>query len=192
MTLLAPVIDQWRIVFDGRQPADNLRELGKIMFKHALMASQRQSLPKTLAGFSVLDPWNQVFEVDARIPQVQNPHLAELGHALAIRSNAGEHRIPRAVFAEAVVATGENKAGGQALHVPLPGSGQGFVKVVDVEDFPSFRGGERAEVQKVSVAASLHAQPGRRRARQVRGHVQRRTSIEGKRRLASCVRSEWG
>src|SRR5262249_5418173 len=183
MTVLAPMIDERRIVFNGRQPANNLRKLGKIVFKHAAMASRLQSLPQTLAGLRVFYRWNQVCDIHARIPHVQDPHLAEFGHALAIRSNAGEHRIPRAVFAKAVVATGDNKACGQALYVPLPGGWQGFVKIVDIEDFPSLRRGEHAEVQQMSVAAGLYAEPGSRRARQVRGHIQRRASIERKRRL---------
>ena len=39
------------------------------------------------------------------------------------------------------------------------------------------------KLQQMTVAARLHAQPGRRRAGQVRGHVERRPAIEGERRL---------
>ena len=46
-----------------------------------------------------------------------------------------------------------------------------------------FRGGVVAEVEQMAVAARLHAQPARRRDGQVCGHVERRASIEGERRL---------
>ena len=106
-----------------------------------------------------------------RVPDIQHLHLAELGHSLAIRSNARDRCIPRKAFAETVVSTGENKAGGQALHVPFPRSGERFIQIVDVENDPSLRCGERAEVEKVTIAASLHAQPGGGRVGQIGGHI---------------------
>ena len=62
------------------------------------------------------------------------------------------------------------------------GAGQRLVEVVDVEDERALRGGEGAEVGQVGVAAELDAQPGGRCGRQVRGHRQRGTAIEGERR----------
>ena len=56
----------------------------------------------------------------------------------------------------AVVAAGDGEAGGEPLHVPLPGPGQRFVQIVDGEDDPPLRGGEAAEVAEVCVPAALH------------------------------------
>ena len=91
---------------------------------------------------------------------------------------------PRASsLAVAIVAAGQHEACGQALHVPLPRGGQGFVKVVDVKDHPPFRRGESTEVAKVAVAAGLDAQTAHRRRGQVRGHVERRPTVKSEGRL---------
>ncbi len=77
-----------------------------------------------------------------------------------------------------------HKARCQALYVPLPWTGQGFVKIVDVEDDSPFRRGETTEIQEMAVATSLHMYPGVRRSCQVGSHVQRRTPIERERRYS--------
>ena len=61
------------------------------------------------------------------------------------------------------------------------GPGQGLVEVVDVEDQPPLRRGERAEIGQVRIPAQLHPQPGRGRAGQVRRHRQRRAPVERER-----------
>ena len=166
----------------GARPAV-CHEFRELMFQHAAFAGLRQALLDTLAGFFVLDRRDQLFNIDARIPHVQDPHVAVFRHAFAIGPHATQHGIAGGVFAEAVVAAGQHEAGGQAFHVPLPGGGEGLVQVVDVEDHAPFGGGVRPEVQQMTVAARLHANPACGRAGQVRGHVERRPSIEGERRL---------
>ena len=178
-----PMKNERRVIFDLRQAADDFCELGKIMLNHAGMARCGQSLPDTRASLLVLDRGEQVFHVDVRVPEIEHAHLAKLRHSLPVGSNAGRGCIPGKAFTEAVVSTSENKAGSQALHVPLPGCGERFIQIVDVKNDPSLGGGERAEVEKMTIAASLHAQSGRRRVAQIGGHVQRRTSVESKRRL---------
>ncbi len=60
------------------------------------------------------------------------------------------------------MAGGDDNAGRQSLDVPLPGSGQRFIEVVDVEENVALRRGEAAEIHQVSVATGLHAKSGRR------------------------------
>ncbi len=54
------------------------------------------------------------------------------------------------------MARGDDDAGRKSLDVPLPGSGQGFVEIVDVEKDVALRRGEAAEIHEVGVAAGLH------------------------------------
>ena len=81
------------------------------------------------------------------------------------------------------MAGGDDDAGRQALDVPLPGSGQSFIEIVDVEEDVALRRGEAAEIHKVSVAAGLHAKSGRRGRREIGRHERGRPAIEGERRL---------
>ena len=79
--------------------------------------------------------------------------------------------------------SGDDNAGREPLDVPLPGSRQGFVEIVDVEENVALRRGETAEIHQVSVAAGLHAKSGRRGRRQIGRHDRGRAAIEGERRL---------
>ena len=153
------------------------------MFQHAAFSGFLKAVLETLEGFFVLDRRDQVFNIDARIPHVQDPHVAVFRHAFAIGPHAAQHGIAGFVFAEAVVTAGQHETGGQAFHIPFPGRREGLVQVVDVEDHAPFGGRESPKIQQMTVAACLHAYPGCGRAGQVRRHVERCPAIKGKRRL---------
>ena len=57
------------------------------------------------------------------------------------------------LVAETVGPAGDHGAGNQAFEIPLPRSGMGLVKVVDVEDELTLWRGEDAEVRQMGVAA---------------------------------------
>ena len=82
---------------------------------------------------------------------------------------------------EACSSATDDKAGGQALEVPFPGTGKRFVKVVDVEHEAPLRGRKYAEVGEVGVAAQLHLDTGCRGALEVGRHDGGRATIEGER-----------
>ena len=109
-------------------------------------------------------------------------HSGEPGHRLSVFAEKVQQHALAFLDGVAVVAPGDGEAGGQALDVPLPWPGKGLVEVVDAEDQPPFRRREHTEVQEVGIAADLHGDPGPRRAGEVVGHQQRRTSIERERR----------
>jgi hypothetical protein len=153
------------------------------MLQDSAGAGLLQQLLMPPAGLLVPDRREDLFDVDARIPHIEDRHLAELRHALAIRSRAGQRGVSGVGFTEAVVTTGKDEARGQALDVPLPRSGERLIEIVDVEDDPPFRRGKIAEVHQMAVAARLHAQPGCRRGREIRRHVERRPAIESERRV---------
>ena len=78
---------------------------------------------------------------------------------------------------------GDDDAGREPLDVPLPGSGQSFIEVVDVEEDVALRRGEATEIHKMSVATGLYTKSGRRGRRQIGRHDRGRAAIEGERRL---------
>ena len=122
------------------------------------------------------------------VPQLQRLQLAELGHRLAVRADAGHRHVPGHGLAQAVVPAADDEARGQALDVPLPRRRQRLVEVVDGEDDPPLRGGEPAEVAQVRVAAALDPDPGGRRRRQVGRHRQGRAAVERERGAGPCAR----
>ena len=105
---------------------------------------------------------------DRRVEHLDEPHPGVAGHPLPVAPNPAHRRGPDDVRAEAVGPPGDGDAGGEALHVPLPRSGQRLVEVVRVEDEGPLGRGEQAEVGQVGVTAGLDddvGPRGRRRGR---------------------------
>jgi hypothetical protein len=90
--------------------------------------------------------------------------------------------LRRAFSGEPVVPARHRQAGRQPLDVPLERPGQRFVEIVDVEDQPPLRRGERPEIGQVRIPAQLHLKPRGRRAGQIRRHRQRRPPVKRERR----------
>ena len=107
--------------------------------------------------------------------------LGEPAHRGAVALGRREDDLAAGLGGEPVVPSGHGQARRQPLDVPLERAGQGLVEVVDVEDQPPLRRGERAEVGQVRVPAQLHPQPRRGRGGQVGRHRQRRSPVEGER-----------
>ena len=177
--VILPVEDRRELVFEARRSARIVCELREDAFGSAVLAGLRQALDRAAADPGILDGRNQRLDLDGAVPQVQHAHLAELGHVLAVGPDTSEDRILGVGFAEAVVATGDHEAGRQPLEVPFPGRREGLIEVVDGEDNLPLRGGETAEVDQVGVSAALHADAGRRGARQIHRHGQCRAPVEG-------------
>ena len=177
--VIFPVEDRRELVFDERRPARIVYELREDAFGGAALARLRQALDRAAADRGILDGRNQHLDLDGEVPQVQHAHLAELGHVLAVGPDTSEGRILGVGFAEAVVATGDHEARRETLEVPFPGCREGLIEVVDGEDDLPLRGGETPEVDQVGVSAALHADAGRRSARQIHRHGDRRAPVEG-------------
>ncbi len=67
-------------------------------------------------------------------------------------------------------ASGEHKAGGKPLQVPLEGTADGLIEVVDVEDEAAVGRGECAEVADVGVSADLINDAGVGQGGEIGGH----------------------
>ena len=81
---------------------------------------------------------------------------AKLAIAVRYSSDGVEHCPVLVLDRVAVVLGGDQHARRQALDVPLPGTRQRLVEVVEVEHQPPLGRGEHAEVRQVRVAATLH------------------------------------
>ena len=82
---------------------------------------------------------------------------------------------------EAPVPARDLEARGQPLDVPLPGSRNRLVEVVEVEHQVPLGRGVAAEVRQVRVPAQLDLDPGRGRRGEVRGHHRGAAPEEGER-----------
>ena len=99
-------------------------------------------------------------------------------HSLAVLLDAGRDDRAPVVRRESEVAPDYLEARGEALDVPLPGTGQRLVEVIDVEHQLPFRRTEQSEVRQVGVAAQLHRHARSRGRREVGRHDQRAAAIE--------------
>jgi len=102
--------------------------------------------------------------------ELEDGHIGEEAHAFAIAlEEMGGGLIGGGVF-DVGGAAGKEEAGAEAFDVPLEGTAEGFVEVVDVEDEVSVDAGIGAEVADVGVAAELGDDAAVGKARKVVGH----------------------
>ena len=71
--------------------------------------------------------------VEARVPDVERILPRERRHGLAVRPHRSARDLSRHLRPEPPGAPGDRAASGQAVHIPLPWSSQGFVEIVEVE-----------------------------------------------------------
>ena len=115
--------------------------------------------------------FEHVVDVEVGVPDVEVRHRGELAHRRrGTRASTLEQRSAvRSLAREAVVATGDREAGGEALHVPLPRPGQRLVEVVDVEHEPALgRAEARRSSSRWASPQSCDVEPGARGARRGR------------------------
>jgi len=106
--------------------------------------------------------------------------LGEPQHRLAIGPDRRQDCGLALGTGEPKIPAGDLDTGGQALDVPLDGTGKSLVEVVEPEHQRTLGGVEHAEVQQMGIAAELSAQPAGRSRAQIRGHHRRTTPEESK------------
>ena len=131
-------------------------------------------------------------DVEARVPDVDVPHLREARHRFAVLAHRRRHDRAAGRVVEAALPAGDRETGGEPLHVPLERSRQRLVEVVEAEDEPPVGRGEDAEVREVRVAAELGVQS--RCAARPRGRPPSDTRRRGRRRTGTpaCARTGSG
>ena len=122
-------------------------------------------------------------DVEARVPDVDVPHLGEARHRFAVLAHRRRHGCAAGRVVEAAIPAGNGETGGEPFHVPLERSRQRLVEVVETEDEPPVGCGEDAEVREVRIAAELRVEPRPRPVREVGRHQVGGPAEEGERRL---------
>jgi hypothetical protein len=110
------------------------------------------------------------FAVDLVSGDLEYGLAREAVDGVAVTGDKGLGRHVAGGVAVAGFAAGEDEGGGHAFDVPLPGTRDGFVEIVEVEDEFAVGGGEGAEVLDVGVAAELDGEAGVGEAGEVGGH----------------------
>jgi hypothetical protein len=114
---------------------------------------------------------------------IRRRHLAQAGHALAVRPGCGFGRRRSLLSGKRVVTGADQHARGHPLDVPLPRPDTRFVEVVEVEQHAPFRRGEQSEVGDVRIAADHRVVTGHGLGGQVLRHHCGRAAVVGERRL---------
>src|SRR6185437_5360090 len=152
-------------------------------FRASFSDAPFDSLPDALHLRPGWENLENAVEIDAIVPDVQRAHRGVVGHSFPVGAHGLRRRLRRLAVKEVEMAGGDDDASRQPLDVPLPGSGQSFIEIVDVEEDVALRRGETAEIHKMSVAASLYAKSGGWSRSQIGRHDRGRAAIEGERRL---------
>jgi hypothetical protein len=142
--LIAVMDDQWRVVDDPDFPVHDRRHLGErleVVAMGRFLGHTLEVLPGHLGHGG-----GDIRRADPGVPDVEMAHRRERRHSLAIGADRGAGGIGGVGRPKPVPPAGDDDAGGQALDVPLPGSRQGLVEVVETEDERALRCGETAEI----------------------------------------------
>ena len=129
--------EERRIADDPQLAVDDLGQLAERL-QAVLRPCLCDVLLRRLICFAdrhLLDPRDELVDVEARVPEVEIPHPANPAHRLAGTPAPTARLTDRALLVvEAPIATGDREARDEALHIPLEGTGQRLVEVVDAED----------------------------------------------------------
>ena len=177
--------DERRVADDPQLAVDRpaqLRERAQAVLRAARSRRSRWRrficLPEAAAPEALAD----ARDVEARVPDVDVPHLREARHRLAVLAHRRRHDRAAIGIVEAAIPARDREARGEPLHVPLERPRQRLVEVVDAEDEPPIGRGEDAEVREVRVAAELRVQARPRPVREVGRHQVGGAAEEGERR----------
>ena len=121
------------------------------------------------------------FDIEPLVPDIEVALFGQFPHHQAVLGHAGQNDLPGDFLAGSVLPGRNHRAGGHPFHVPLPGGGQRFVEIVQVEDQLAVGCRIAAEVRDVSIAAGLDPYSRGWRIGQVGGHDRGTTPVERER-----------
>ncbi len=150
------VIHQGRVVADLRPAVLQIDELGEIVLRAAMRRLANVG-PGLLAERFFRQVIEQFIDINSLVPDIDRRHPRKPGHLQSVAAGAGQRRVARLPALELVVAAGDDEARGEPLDIPFPGSRQGLVEIVHVENQMPFRRRENAEVHQVTISAELHS-----------------------------------
>ena len=118
----------------------------------------------------VVDGLNPADAVHLETGGIDGGHFGQGAHEPSVVVDAQLGGLARRGVLVAGFAPGKHQRGGHALQVPLEGSADGLIEVVDVEDEAAVGRGKCAQVADVGIAADLGEDAGIGQAAQVGGH----------------------
>lgn len=118
--------------------------------------------------------------LEACVPHVEVAHVRETRHRPVVGGNGGLDELLRI---KAALARANFHAGHQSRNVPLPGTRQRLIEIVEVEDRAPIRRREEPEVRDMRVSAGLDRDARGSQRREVRRHNRRSAAVERERRL---------
>ena len=152
------MIDQWWLILDVILTIHGLGQLRECFQAGAFACSCRRAFHTFLQLFATCHATchrENAFHIEVEVPHIQVVHQGKLLHTLTVALHAPHHRLPALLGGVAILSTGHDHAGSQALHIPLPGTGERLVEIVHIEDLPALRGGIDAKIAQVGVTANL-------------------------------------
>ena len=155
---LVVVIDQRRLILDAVLPIHGLGQLRECFQAGAFACSCRRASHAFLELFATCHATchrENALHVEVEVPHIQVVHQGKLLHTLTVALHAPHHRLPALLGGVAILSTGHDHAGSQALHIPFPGTGERLVEIVHIEDLPALRGGIDAKIAQMRVTADL-------------------------------------
>src|SRR5271170_6180584 len=177
------MVDDRRVVLNSPAAMHDLTELGKCGFRRSGSGFRCLRLQTTYQVLIFLERLQQIVERDSRVPCSEYGLFGEIRHPLAIGSRGCSHSIGGDPLGKTPIPRRQHQAGAQSLHVPLPGTGESLVEIIDIENQSAFWRGIAAKVHEVAVAACLYGDPGHSRMREVMRLDDRRAPEEFEWRL---------
>ena len=149
--------DEGRIADDPQLAVDGATQLGER--PNAVLRPHARRRSTGGASSACRNPGPSWSRIDATSRRAYQTWMFRISAKRAIASRysraAAVTTARRVASVEAAIPAGNRETGGKPLHVPLEGSRQRLVEVVETEDEPPVRRGEDAEVREVRVAAEL-------------------------------------
>src|SRR5271166_63345 len=134
----------WSLMLVLAPAVEGSRLIGTV-FRCAISAA----LSVALAVFGSRNFFEQFLEIDPLIPHVERRHRRVLAQVLAIGANGRANGVLAMPRFGARGTSREFYTHDQAHEVPFPGSGEGFVEIIDVENQVALRRRERSEIHDV-------------------------------------------
>src|SRR5215204_1409878 len=139
----------------------------------------RSEAPSSRLRLDRAQSWHSGLDGQVCVPDLEIGLAGEVLHRLSIALDGSDDNLTAFFATEFVVSSGDFQASGQALDIPLEGTGVGFVKVVEVEHELSLRRGENPKIAEVSIAADLRGEVRARTFGEIARHDQRRSAVKG-------------
>src|SRR5271156_46966 len=154
------MVDDRRVVLNSAASIHDLTELGKCGLRRSGSGFPCLRLQTIYQVLIFVERLQQIFERDSRIPCPEYGLFGEIRHPLPVGSRGCSHSIGGDPLGKTPIPRRQHQTGAQSLHVPLPGTRESLVEVIDIENQSAFWRGIAAKVHEMAVATCLYDNSG--------------------------------